>query len=102
MHVWLTPSLDSEPALASADAQITDDYIDIGNHSGYPFNRLELTAEPNNTGASNPEDFVFSDEFRPGNTYADVTPHTVIPEPSTFLIWSLGPLGVIGWPRRRR
>ena len=26
----------------------------------------------------------------------------VVPEPSTFLIWSLGLLGLIGWRRRRR
>jgi hypothetical protein len=105
MHVWLNPSLDSEPSLASADAQITADYVYVGNNSSFPFNRLELTAWLNNSGATNPEDFVFFDEFRLGTTYADVTPHTagaVIPEPSTFALAALGLLGLCCLGRRRK
>ena len=43
------------------------------------------------------------DEIRFGASYDDVigAGDTVIPEPSTFLIWSLGLLGLIGWRRRR-
>ncbi len=103
MHVWLDPALDSEPTLASADVQITSTYIYVGNNASYPFNRLQLTAYLNNSGASNPEDFVFFDEFRLGQTYEDVTPYTaVVPEPSTLVIWSLGLLGLAFFGRRRK
>jgi len=103
MHIWLNPSLASEPSLASADASITEDYIYVGNNANYPFNRLQLSAYLNNTGASDPEDFAFFDEFRLGDTYADVTPYTagvVIPEPSTLAIW-IGLLGLAWYARMR-
>ena len=105
MHVWVNPALDVEPTLASADAQITKTYLYVGNNSSYPFNRLQLTARLNNSGASNPEDFVFFDEFRLGQTFADVTPHTSgapVPEPMTMLAVGLGISSLGGYVRRRR
>ena len=49
-------------------------------------------------------DFSFGgvDEIRFGATYNDVIGAGAIPEPSTFLIWALGLLGLAWYARRRR
>jgi hypothetical protein len=40
-------------------------------------------------------------QFSESTGVLSVLTSAVIPEPSTFLIWSLGLLGLIGWRRRR-
>jgi len=62
---------------------------------------LRFTFRP----VTGPSDYRF---FIPGGTISGHTSlyeidvlGTVVPEPSTFLIWTLGLLGLIGWRRRR-
>ncbi len=108
MHVWLNPELAAEPSLGSADIQTTGTYIYVGNNASFPFDTLGLTAQLENNGADNPEDFVFFDEFRLGATYADVTPFTVtppdnvVPEPASIAIWTILGLCLVGYGYRRR
>lgn len=99
MHVWLNPDLDAEPALGTADIAITANFLYVGNNALFDFDTYGVTARLNNSSASDPEDFVFFDEFRLGTTYADVTPFNVLPvapatpEPSTLVMLSFGVIG---------
>jgi len=45
---------------------------------------------------------LYNSELTAGQVLKNYYAITLIPEPSTFLIWSLGLLGLIGWRRRKR
>lgn len=92
MHVWLNPPLDAEPALVEADATISGDGFYVSGNESFKIDKLALAATLNNSGASNPEDFVFFDEFRIGTTYADVTPTGAVGDFAP-------PTWIAGWPQ---
>jgi hypothetical protein len=72
--LWVNPNLDLEPALLSADASGT----------AKNFNQDQIRMRLQDAGA------VGFDELRVGATWADVTPHTPVPEPSVALLLGAG------------
>jgi hypothetical protein len=87
-YMWLNPSLDSEPSLASADISTTGDW---------GFNRIRpFAGNPNATSADVPSEGYF-DEIRIGTTWDAV----VVPEPTLLALLGLGAVGAV-WRMRRR
>ncbi|GIW75152.1 MAG: hypothetical protein KatS3mg104_0215 [Phycisphaerae bacterium] len=82
-HLWVNPSLDAEPSLASALAA-------TNTFTSASVQRFRLSSDGNNS--------VLWDELRFGTTFADVTPH-VIPEPAMTGLLGLAAMGL---KRRRR
>jgi hypothetical protein len=72
--LWVNPNLDLEPALLTADASGT----------AKNFNQDQIRMRLQDAGA------VGFDELRVGATWADVTPHTPVPEPSVALLLGAG------------
>ena len=90
-RLYLNPSLNVEPGVADVDF-LRDSLVSINEIDRVrPFaggSNAALGAAQNNF-----------DEFRIGTDWADVTPFTVVPEPSAFAMLALG---AMGFARRRR
>ena len=100
VYMWINPDPKVEPLLADADARIlkTDtnnanlDYAGIG--ALRPF--LGQTQNPTNPATLRPYGVLAFDEFRIGTTYADMRSTTVVPEPSSLVLLTLGGLALVG------
>jgi hypothetical protein len=90
-YMWINPSLAAEPDIATAEAQST------GN---FTFNRIRPFAGNPNTASQGVGAEGHLDEFRIGETWADVVLSAPIPEPSTFAMLGLGAL-LLGWQLMR-
>ncbi len=91
MKFWLNPILTSEASNPSPTILSTTDnkmnwYV---RNSAWTLGYTEF-----NVDAEADESVIF-DEFRIGNTWEEVTPFTVVPEPSGLLLLSIGTLGAL-------
>lgn len=96
MHIWVNPTLASEATNATpiiADWETRDDPL--------PMQPGWIGVQAGNASSNRPfSEFTF-DEFRVGTTWADVTPFTPIPEPTTAAAL-LAIAGIVLARRRRR
>lgn len=96
MKFWLNPILTSEasnpsPTILSTTPNKLNWYV---VNPSWTLGYVEFNAD-----VAAGESVIF-DEFRIGNTWADVTPFTIVPEPSQLLLLSIGLLGALSKRRR--
>jgi hypothetical protein len=96
IYLWLSPDPAVEPGIANADAAIlagdtnnTDDLDLLGAVRAF-------TGAGRREGAADyePATILFLDEIRIGTTYADMSSTTVVPEPTSFVLLSIGGLAM--------
>ncbi len=92
IYMWVNPDLDSTPADGDAlylPFRRRDNAAD--QSPTYMLDRMRIMKGGNGSWTS-----AQLDEIRLGETYADVTPFTAVPEPSTLVLLGLGLLGLAG------
>lgn len=77
-YLFINPDLTTEPSLSNAETNSVGAF-------DYSFDRLRIFAG-GNASASQPYAELVVDEYRLGETFADVTPHTVIGAPANLRI----------------
>lgn len=91
-YLFVNPALGVEPDLGSAAA--------VTNNFDFAFSRIRPFAGGVDTGNNRPYAELEVDELRIGTSWQDVSPFiTLVPEPSTL---ALGSLGLVVWAMRRR
>lgn len=91
-YLFINPQLGTEPTLSSAVA--------MTNNFDFSFFRVRPFAGGNDAANSRPYAELSVDEIRIGTTWQDVAPFiTLVPEPSTA---ALASLGLLAWVVRRR
>ena len=93
MTVWVNPTLGVEPVAGGVDLG-GPAFAWVANNASWGVNSV-FASHTLDTGNS-----VVMDELRYGNTYADVTPFTTIPEPSSLLLIGLAVAGILAVKRR--
>ena len=92
-YLFVNPILGAEPEVAQADVQSLGAF-DFSLNSVRPF-----AGNPHSSGYPHAE--LLLDEIRIGETFADVTPFTPIPEPGVAAMLALGG-ALLAWRRSRR
>lgn len=105
-YIWINPSsLSVEPALGTQDLTINPNSFTgapvsaTNNDRDYNFNRIRIFGGNLNTAPGIGYSSVIVDEFRVGETFADVTPN--VPEPTGAALAACGLLAAMGARRRQ-
>jgi hypothetical protein len=95
MEVWLNPTLGGATPTSGASVTL-DGFGWVGSNASWGVNSL-FVSHNLDTGSD-----VTLDEFRYGASFADVTPFTVIPEPSSLAMLALSGVAMFFACKRRR
>ncbi len=92
-YMWIDPNLNVEPDIGTADA--------FSGGFDYVINRVRPFAGGYDTGnGGRPNAVLDIDELRLGETFADVTPFTPVPEPGSLSLIGLGAAALLLKKRR--
>ncbi len=99
LELWLNPTLGTAPTGVADYRREGGNMLVQGSHGDYGFDRFRPFFRLS-------DDSVLWDEFRLGDTFADVTPFVSppnnVPEPASIAIWSFLGLCLAGYGYRRR